>query len=252
MIRLLWALSAQARYYLRRYMPTNIALDAIRTRRGLKWGILAMLLAVPYFLAANYCITLIEGGGPGWLNLLVLLFCWNALKFLIMGLVSVILLVRARVQEAVERRRPPHERGTVPQVPDGECGVMGAVIYTRSARPNWATHAHQRAACQCLAAELGYEVSGEFHDNGRTRPALDQALATIRDGQASALIVADLYRLSRPSTEFARIIEALDEADVPLYVVGQGRVSLPATPELGIMLAIAEYEAKHSEEDFTL
>ena len=31
MIRLLWALSAQARYYLRRYMPTNIALDAIRT-----------------------------------------------------------------------------------------------------------------------------------------------------------------------------------------------------------------------------
>jgi len=171
MIRLLWALSAHARYYLRRYMPTNIALDAIRTRRGLKWGILAMLLAVPYFLAANYCITLIEGGGPGWLNLLVLLFCWNALKFLIMGLVSVILLVRARVQEAVERRRPPHERGTVPQVPDGECGVMGAVIYTRSARPNWATHAHQRAACQCLAAELGYEVSGEFHDNGRTRPA---------------------------------------------------------------------------------
>ncbi|MCT1425406.1 sulfate permease [Corynebacterium sanguinis] len=78
MIRLLWALSAHARYYLRRYMPTNIALDAIRTRRGLKWGILAMLLAVPYFLAANYCITLIEGGGPGWLNLLVLLFCCYA------------------------------------------------------------------------------------------------------------------------------------------------------------------------------
>jgi hypothetical protein len=36
MIRLLWALSADARYYLRRYMPTNIALDAIRTHRGLK------------------------------------------------------------------------------------------------------------------------------------------------------------------------------------------------------------------------
>ena len=27
MIRLLWELSAHARYYLRRYMPTNIALD---------------------------------------------------------------------------------------------------------------------------------------------------------------------------------------------------------------------------------
>ena len=129
---------------------------------------------------------------------------------------------------------------------------MGVVIYTRSARPNRETHAHQRAVCQRLAAEFGYEVSGEFHDNGRTRPALDQALATIRDGQAAALVVADLYRLSRSSTEFARIIEVLDEAGVPLYVVRHGRVSLPATPELGIMLAIAEYEAANSSGDFTL
>ncbi len=105
MTRLLWALSAHARYYLRRYMPTNIALDAIRTRRGLKWGIPAMLLAVPYFLAANYCITLIEDGGPGWLNLLVLLFCWNALKFLIMGPISLALLIRARLEESATRRR---------------------------------------------------------------------------------------------------------------------------------------------------
>lgn len=35
----------------------------------------------------------------------MLLLCWNALKFLLMGPVSVILLVRARVQEVVERRR---------------------------------------------------------------------------------------------------------------------------------------------------
>lgn len=105
MIRLLWALSAHARYYLRRYMPTNIALDAIRTRRGLEWGIPAMLLAVPYFLAANYCLTLIEDGGPGWLNLLLFLLCWNALKFLIMGPVSVVLLIRARMEEWAVRRR---------------------------------------------------------------------------------------------------------------------------------------------------
>ncbi|WP_313624286.1 MULTISPECIES: sulfate permease [Microbacterium] len=85
MIRQLWALSAHTRSYLRRYMPTNVALDAIRTRRGLKWGIPAMLLAVPYFLAATYCTGLIEDGGPGWFHVLVLLFCWNALKFVIMG-----------------------------------------------------------------------------------------------------------------------------------------------------------------------
>lgn len=105
MIRLLWVLSAHARYYLRRYMPTNIALDAIRTRRGLKWGIPAMLLAVPYFLAANYCLTLIEDRDLRWLNLLVLVFCWNALKFLIMGPVSVVLLICARMEESATRRR---------------------------------------------------------------------------------------------------------------------------------------------------
>lgn len=110
MFRLLWAASVSTRYYLRRYMPTNVALDAIRTRRGLKWGTPAMLLAAPYFLAANYCLTLIEDGGPGWLNLLVLLFCWNALKFLIMGPISVVLLVRARLEESATRRRDRRTR----------------------------------------------------------------------------------------------------------------------------------------------
>ena len=98
MIRLLWALSAQARYYLRRYMPTNIALDAIRTRRGLKWGIPAMLLAVVYFYAAAICPTIIDNGGPGWLYLLVLLFVWNALKFVWIGPVSLLLLLRSRTR----------------------------------------------------------------------------------------------------------------------------------------------------------
>lgn len=105
MLRLLWALSASIRYYLRRCMPTNIALDAIRTRRGLKWGIPAMLLAAPYLLAASVCTNLIADGGPGWLNLLVLLFIWNAMKFLIMGPVSFVLLVRVRIQETAARRR---------------------------------------------------------------------------------------------------------------------------------------------------
>jgi hypothetical protein len=52
MFRLIWALSVRARYYLRRYASSNIALDAIRTRRGLRWGIPAALLAVPYLLIA--------------------------------------------------------------------------------------------------------------------------------------------------------------------------------------------------------
>jgi len=38
MFRLLWNLSIRVRLFLRTYMPTNILLDALRTRRSLKWA----------------------------------------------------------------------------------------------------------------------------------------------------------------------------------------------------------------------
>ena len=107
MIRLLWNASVHTRTFLRRYMPTNILLDAIRTRRGLKWGVPVVLLAAPYLLIASICTNVIADGGPGWFNLIVLLFVWNALKFLIVGPVSVWLLARANIAE----RRTRSARG---------------------------------------------------------------------------------------------------------------------------------------------
>ena len=65
MIRLIWTLSAHTRYYLRRHMPTNRLLDEIRRRRNLKWGIPAMLLAVPYLLIASICTNALDQGAPG-------------------------------------------------------------------------------------------------------------------------------------------------------------------------------------------
>lgn len=59
-----------------------------------------MLLASPYLLAASIRIYLIADAGPGWLNLLVVLFIWNALKFLIKRPVSFVLWICARVREA--------------------------------------------------------------------------------------------------------------------------------------------------------
>lgn len=112
MFRLLWMISVHSRYFLRRYMPTNRLLDAIRTRRGLKWGIPVMLLAAPYLLIANICTTLIADGGAGWLHVVVLWSIWNAMKFIIMGPASLVLLVRARVQEAGARRRAPNGQVT--------------------------------------------------------------------------------------------------------------------------------------------
>ncbi|WP_181275215.1 hypothetical protein [Brevibacterium oceani] len=118
MIRLIWVASVHTRCFLRRYMPTNILLDVIRTRRGLKWGIPAMLLAIPYLLIANVCVQLVEDGAPGWLHLVVLWATWNMLKMLWIGPVSAVLLIRTRVRESVTARRerassPAEERAVV-------------------------------------------------------------------------------------------------------------------------------------------
>lgn len=47
----------------------------------------------------------IEDDAPGWLHLAVLWAIWNMLKMLWIGPVSAVLLIRARVREAVATRR---------------------------------------------------------------------------------------------------------------------------------------------------
>jgi hypothetical protein len=97
MIRLLWAISPVARDFLAHWMPTNRLLAAIRTRRGLKWGVPAMAVGVVYFFLAACLVAVIRDGGPTWLNALVLLAIWNGMKFLWIGPVSLVLLVRVRL-----------------------------------------------------------------------------------------------------------------------------------------------------------
>ncbi|GAA1190499.1 hypothetical protein GCM10009585_04010 [Brevibacterium paucivorans] len=104
MLRLIWIASIRTRDFLHQYMPTNIVLDRLRTRHGLKWGVPAMLLAIPYLAIATIVTILIDRGAPGWFHLLVLLCIWNAFKLLVMGPVSVVLWVRARTAERRDRR----------------------------------------------------------------------------------------------------------------------------------------------------
>jgi predicted branched-subunit amino acid permease len=104
MFELIVAATARSYFFMRRFMPTAIVIDAINTRRGLKWGVPAMLLAFPYLVAAEYCRSQVEAGGPSWMNLLVLLFLVNTLKFVLIGPISVLKLIAVRVREAVARR----------------------------------------------------------------------------------------------------------------------------------------------------
>ena len=85
MIRLLLAVSIAISDYLRRYMPTNKIRDRVYTREGLKWGIPAVLLAVPYFGIALWLSRIIETGAPGWLNVAVLICLWCGFKMLWLG-----------------------------------------------------------------------------------------------------------------------------------------------------------------------
>lgn len=87
------------------WLPSNIVLNAIRTRRGLKWGPPAMLLAIPYFALAYWCTVTIDNGGPGWLHLVVLICIWSGFKFVWIGPISLVRLAAARVSEHLQNRR---------------------------------------------------------------------------------------------------------------------------------------------------
>jgi hypothetical protein len=94
MLAMLWNLSAAIRGYLRFYMPTNRALDWMRTVRGVGWAFPIAVLVVPAYLAAVAIASeLAQRPGLGWLNMLVLLFFWNAAKFAWMAVLSLPVLL---------------------------------------------------------------------------------------------------------------------------------------------------------------
>ncbi|MFC8682336.1 sulfate permease [Microbacterium ureisolvens] len=101
MFQLLIAFVSRIYAFFQRTMPTNILIRATHTRRGLKWGVPAMLLAVVYVVIGAALAQWVAGGASGWINLLVLVCLWNALKFVVNGPVTLVRLVRVR---AIERR----------------------------------------------------------------------------------------------------------------------------------------------------
>lgn len=103
MLTALWNLSAAIRGYLRFYMPTNRAVDWLRSPRGLKWAIPVALVATPTYLGLTALA--IQGAavpGFGWLNVLVFVFFWNAVKFAWMAILSLPLMLRNVVARRVD------------------------------------------------------------------------------------------------------------------------------------------------------
>lgn len=101
MFQLLIVFVSRIYAFFQRTLPTNMIIRATHTRRGLKWGVPAMLLAAAYGVIAAVLAQWVAGGAPGWINLLVLLCLWNALKFVVNGPITVVRLARVR---GLERR----------------------------------------------------------------------------------------------------------------------------------------------------
>lgn len=101
MFQLLIAFVSRIHAFFQRTMPSNILIRATHTRRGLKWGVPAMFIAVVYIVTAAALAQWVVSGAPGWINLLVLVCVWNALKFVGNGPLTLVRLIRVR---SLERR----------------------------------------------------------------------------------------------------------------------------------------------------
>lgn len=89
--------------------PSNHLARSLRTHARLRSALAALSIGAAYLLAAVVCTVLLGRGAPGWLNLPVLLFLWNAWKLVLTGLYISFTVIRQRLA-----RPSRHE----PLVPD--------------------------------------------------------------------------------------------------------------------------------------
>lgn len=95
-----WAISTRLYTLAQRFAPSNIAIRRIHTRSGLKWGPPVGLTGVViYGLLTFITGAIARDGGPGWLNLFVLVGFWNSIRFAVLIPVSIVRLLRVRNQE---------------------------------------------------------------------------------------------------------------------------------------------------------
>lgn len=129
-----------------------------------------------------------------------------------------------------------------------------ALIYCRVSTGRQVTDGHSLAEQQrvltAAAEAAGYTVetvieAGKSAGKVSNRPALREALARLDRGEAGALFVLDLDRLSRSVSDFATILDRSSRKGWRLTVLGMGAVDT-STPEgtmvAQMLAAAAQYE----------
>lgn len=105
-------LAAAAHAYLDAYAPTNILIRTLRDpgRQRLAFPVSAVLV-VSYSLLGAWLTSIIESGGPGWLNPLALLCAWNTIKFAWVAVASTAANVRRVLARPLRSRRRAEVHG---------------------------------------------------------------------------------------------------------------------------------------------
>lgn len=126
----LWNASIRTRVFLRRWMPTNDLRDKIRTRRGLKWGVPAMLLG-GICSSPPSTSSLIDGGGERMALPGVLPAAVECAEVHPHGPVSVILLTRPYYRSSCQFKHAVQSRTTKPSTatPDLTAGLEYGVAH---------------------------------------------------------------------------------------------------------------------------
>lgn len=105
MFRLIVQLAGSVRTVLQ-HAPTNRFLRWLQARPGIIATVAAMAAGVAYLFTAAVCTVLLDRGGPGWLNILVVLFVYNSVKLALHGLAMLLMLARDRLWAGRGHRRP--------------------------------------------------------------------------------------------------------------------------------------------------
>ena len=109
----------------------------------------------------------------------------------------------------------------------------------------------QRAAIEAETARRGWELHGVYTDtaSGKTlsrRPGLEDALAKLDRGDADALVVAKLDRLSRSTKDFGTLMERAQRRGWAPVVLDLGVDTTTPAGELvaSVMVSVAQWERR--------
>lgn len=119
MITLSLRTSAAIHRYLRHVAPTNIAVAWLRSPHGSTWAIpIGLMLSIGYLHASSFCAVIVESSGPGWVNLLAILFFWNSQKFVWVAIFGMrrVPLITSRADHRESRTGPRRAARTVGNV----------------------------------------------------------------------------------------------------------------------------------------